>query len=99
MFISKSVGWEITHFIFCAGIWIWLEFISIRSFTKIYIPDSVNDKSFEENFIVKVLELEKDKLDLLSPRLKSEVVDIVKTLVTEKDLNQDDIIDNEEEVW
>jgi len=43
--------------------------------------------------IVKVLELEKDKLDLLSPRLKSEVVDIVKTLVTEKDLNNENDIE------
>ena len=29
--------------------------------TKIYIPDSVNDKSFEENFIVKVLEFIESK--------------------------------------
>jgi hypothetical protein len=43
--------------------------------------------------IVKVLELEKDKLDLQNPRLKSEVVDIVKTLVTEKDLNNENDIE------
>jgi len=29
--------------------------------TKIHIPDSVNDKSFEENFIVKVLEFIESK--------------------------------------
>jgi hypothetical protein len=43
--------------------------------------------------IVKVLELEKAKLDLQNPRLKSEVVDIVKTLVTEKDLNNENDIE------
>ena len=43
--------------------------------------------------IVKVLELEKDKLDLQNPRLKSEVVVIVKTLVTEKDLNNENDIE------
>jgi hypothetical protein len=43
--------------------------------------------------IVKVLELEKDKLDLQNPRLKSEVVDIVKTLVTEKGLNNENDIE------
>ena len=47
--------------------------------------------------IVKVLELEKAKLDLQNPRLKSEVVDIVKTLVTERDLESDN--DNEEMSW
>ena len=44
--------------------------------------------------IVEVLQLEKKKLDLVNPRLKSEVVDIVKTLVTERDLESDN--DNEE---
>ena len=43
--------------------------------------------------ILKVIELEKTKLDLVNPRLRSEVVDIVKTLVTEKDLDNE----NEEE--
>jgi hypothetical protein len=39
--------------------------------------------------IIKVLELEKTKLDTQNPRLKSEVVDIVKTLVTENDLDDE----------
>ena len=41
--------------------------------------------------IVKVLDLEKKKLDVQNPRLKSEVVDIVETLVTENDLDNDNV--------
>ena len=40
--------------------------------TKIHIPDSVNDKSFEEDFIIKVLEfIESKKLRVVptSPRI------------------------------
>ena len=49
--------------------------------------------------IVKVIELEKTKIDLVQPRLRSDVVDIVKTLVTEKDLDNDNDNDNEEMSW
>ena len=42
-----------------------------------------------QKIIVDVLELEKNRLDSNNPRLSSEVVEIVKTLVTEKDLDTD----------
>ena len=42
-----------------------------------------------QKIIVNVLELEKNRLDSNNPRLSSEVVEIVKTLVTEKDLDTD----------
>ena len=42
-----------------------------------------------QQIIVDVLELEKNRLDSNNPRLSSEVVEIVKTLVTEEDLDTD----------
>jgi hypothetical protein len=53
-------------------------------------------KSFEEaekniqQIIVKVLDLEKEKLSQKEPRLGSEVVDIVKMVITENDLDQNE---------
>ena len=42
-----------------------------------------------QQIIVDVLELEKNRLDSKNPKLSSDVVEIVKTLVTEKDLDTD----------
>ena len=52
-----------------------------------------------KKIIVKVIELERDKLNLANPRLGSEVVDIVKSIVTEKDLDQNDSNENGEMSW
>ena len=61
------------------------------------IPFEEASKKIKE-IILEVLQLEKEKLSQKEPRIGGEVMDIVKSLVTETDLNQDDIIDNEEEV-
>ena len=42
-----------------------------------------------QKIILKVLDLEAKRLDSDNPRLSGEVVEIVKTLVTEKDLDTD----------
>jgi len=62
------------------------------------LPFEEASKKIKE-IIVEVIKLENVKLSQKEPRIGGEVMDIVKSLVTEKDLNQDDIIDNEEEVW
>jgi len=61
------------------------------------LPFEEASKKIKE-IIVEVIKLENVKLSQKEPRIGGEVMDIVKSLVTEKDLNQDDIIDNEEEV-